>query len=572
MPDSPSDSALGSDAFENATTALSTTYKVLGELDAPDGTGVLGHNTATSGQAHAIEGVTDSHGDRAAGVFGEATPSSGWTFGVHGVTHSSHGSAVGVRGLAPQGEADGVVGIAQNGGIGIGGTTDSTSQPAGVAHNLATTGAAIGHHGVVDSSGDGSVGVLGEATESSGQTFGIRGVTASPDGYGLGTPDDAKVGGTMTTDGAWQVIANGNEVLTLNPESLGNAGNVVHGHSTNGAFEGAQAVTIGGGGYDSGSGDRATNEVYDHFGTVAGGEGNVAGDLDGDPAAQPHATVGGGLNNTASGLRATVSGGSDNIASCVRGTIGGGDENTASGFAATVGGGQGNTASNPDATVSGGQANTASDSDATVGGGESNTASGFAATVPGGGGNTAAGEYSFAAGRNASADHDGSFVVGDGTDSAVSSGGQNELRFQQDSLFVGEGGLPTGTGASLVYDTGSGEVRVDTSSARYKSNIGPMETDPDAVLELEPRQFEHTESDRSDVGLIAEEVDEHLPELVVTDDEGRPDAVRYDRLGVYLLPVLEETRQENERLRDEIEQLRERVDELVASRPAPADD
>jgi hypothetical protein len=44
-----------------------------------------------------------------------------------------------------------------------------------------------------------------------------------------------------------------------------------------------------------------------------------------------------------------------------------------------------------------------------VGGGENNAASQYA-TVPGGSGNTAAGQYSFAAGRSARANHDGSFV------------------------------------------------------------------------------------------------------------------------------------------------------------------
>lgn len=41
-------------------TQVSSTYKVLGKIDAPTGTGVLGHNTATSGTAHGVEGVTDS--------------------------------------------------------------------------------------------------------------------------------------------------------------------------------------------------------------------------------------------------------------------------------------------------------------------------------------------------------------------------------------------------------------------------------------------------------------------------------------------------------------------------------
>ncbi len=50
---------------------------------------------------------------------------------------------------------------------------------------------------------------------------------------------------------------------------------------------------------------------------------------------------------------------------------------------------------------------------ATVGGGDYNAASGYYATVPGGNGNVAFGNYSFAAGRQAKANHNGTFVWGD---------------------------------------------------------------------------------------------------------------------------------------------------------------
>ena len=52
---------------------------------------------------------------------------------------------------------------------------------------------------------------------------------------------------------------------------------------------------------------------------------------------------------------------------------------------------------------------------ATVGGGTGNTASGRAATIPGGSGNTASGSYSFAAGYQAGAKNDGTFVWADAT-------------------------------------------------------------------------------------------------------------------------------------------------------------
>jgi hypothetical protein len=73
-------------------------------------------------------------------------------------------------------------------------------------------------------------------------------------------------------------------------------------------------------------------------------------------------------------------------------------------------------------TVGGGSANTASGYSATVGGGQSNTAGGDGSTVPGGNTNTAGGVNSFAAGSDANANDDYSFVWGDGSQAANSTG------------------------------------------------------------------------------------------------------------------------------------------------------
>lgn len=105
-------------------------------------------------------------------------------------------------------------------------------------------------------------------------------------------------------------------------------------------------------------------------------------------------------------------------------TVGGGLQNTASGFTATVGGGAYNSASGEDATVSGG---------------DSNSASGEAATIPGGNSNTASGDYSFAAGRRAKATKNGSFVWGDSTEADFTSTAVDQF------LIRASGGVGIGT-------------------------------------------------------------------------------------------------------------------------------
>jgi hypothetical protein len=84
-----------------------------------------------------------------------------------------------------------------------------------------------------------------------------------------------------------------------------------------------------------------------------------------------------------------------------------------------IGGGWNNTISNAyEGTIAGGYFNTVGNDHGSVGGGEYNFASGWNSTVPGGSQNTAAGDYSFAAGHNAKANHQGTFVWADNSTSA----------------------------------------------------------------------------------------------------------------------------------------------------------
>ena len=66
-------------------------------------------------------------------------------------------------------------------------------------------------------------------------------------------------------------------------------------------------------------------------------------------------------------------------------------------------------------------------------------------------------------------------------------------------------------------------------------------------------------------GLIAEEVAEVAPELVVFSPDGQPAGVRYHLLDVLLLNELQRQVRANEEQAATIEALRRRVDELSAA-------
>jgi hypothetical protein len=94
-------------------------------------------------------------------------------------------------------------------------------------------------------------------------------------------------------------------------------------------------------------------------------------------------------------------------------------------------------------------------------------------------------------------------------------------------------------GATVVVDAnGKLLYRIQISSKRYKTNIEDLELNTDAVLRIRPVSFRYKSSGRQDIGLIAEEVAEHLPDLVIYDEAGRPQAVKYDRVALYLLQAV----------------------------------
>lgn len=112
----------------------------------------------------------------------------------------------------------------------------------------------------------------------------------------------------------------------------------------------------------------------------------------------------------------------------------------------------------------------------------------------------------------------------------------------------------------------------NTSSARYKTNIRDYPVAPSAVLALRPRVFdrkpilvpppEGTEGPGTEVpgrlneyGLIAEEVNETLPEIVILDEDGKVDGVRYDLLALSLLSVAKDQEARIAKLEQTVKQL-----------------
>jgi hypothetical protein len=120
-------------------------------------------------------------------------------------------------------------------------------------------------------------------------------------------------------------------------------------------------------------------------------------------------------------------------------------------------------------------------------------------------------------------------------------GESNTLRIGQSvftTFIAGIRGVTTGNNnaVNVVIDS-DGQLGTLSSSRRFKKEIKPMDKASEAILALKPVTFHYKgdETNRPEFGLIAEDVAEINPDLVVRDDNGKVYTVRYDAVNAMLL-------------------------------------
>jgi hypothetical protein len=254
-----------------------------------------------------------------------------------------------------------------------------------------------------------------------------------------------------------------------------------------------------------------------------------------------------GANNTGMGTGALVNNqvdGENNMASGVNALQmnTSGDNNTASGVNSLNKNSSGgaNTASGVAAL----QENTT---------GNNNTASGVAALLrnTGGGNNTAVGHSAML--NNTTGN--GNTALGFGAGSAWTTGSNNiaigaagvagesnTIRIggtQSRTFIAGVRNIRVLKGQAVLVDA-NGQIGTSKSSIRYKEDVHTMGDASSPLMNLRPVTFRYKEaapdgSKPIQYGLIAEEVEKVMPDLVIYNDQGTPESVAYDILPSLLL-------------------------------------
>jgi hypothetical protein len=131
-----------------------------------------------------------------------------------------------------------------------------------------------------------------------------------------------------------------------------------------------------------------------------------------------------------------------------------------------------------------------------------------------------------------------------------------------------------------VIVDGFNQLGTISSSRRYKEDISDMSEASADLMRLHPVTFRYKKpyadgSKPLDYGLIAEEVAQIYPDLVVRDKDGKIETVQYQKLTPMLLNEVQKEheqverqaqtiRQQAETIRRQAEQLRTHEDRLAA--------
>ena len=113
-------------------------------------------------------------------------------------------------------------------------------------------------------------------------------------------------------------------------------------------------------------------------------------------------------------------------------------------------------------------------------------------------------------------------------------------------------------GAAVVVGS-DGQLGVEESSERYKTDVTPMGASSEQVWQLRPVTYRLKSDPAGELqyGLIAEEVDQVYPELVVRDNAGNIEGVRYDRLAPILLNEVQQQQRQLGDLKQQLAELQE---------------
>ena len=140
---------------------------------------------------------------------------------------------------------------------------------------------------------------------------------------------------------------------------------------------------------------------------------------------------------------------------------------------------------------------------------------------------------------------------------------------ESNSCFIGNVFGQTSSGGTAVFINSTGKLGTIVSSRRFKEEIKPMAQASERLFALKPVTFRYKKGiDPKGIpqfGLVAEDVEAVNPDLVVRDEEGKVNTVRYDAVNAMLLNEFLKEHRKVEELSSIVAEQRKEVNALAAA-------
>jgi hypothetical protein len=93
-----------------------------------------------------------------------------------------------------------------------------------------------------------------------------------------------------------------------------------------------------------------------------------------------------------------------------------------------------------------------------------------------------------------------------------------------------------------------------TSDGRLKINITPLQNSLDKILQLQGVEYDRTDYEKHEIGMIAQEVEKVIPDLVKEDSEGTK-ILEYQNLTAVLVEAIKEQQEQINFLKQTVQEL-----------------
>jgi hypothetical protein len=132
-------------------------------------------------------------------------------------------------------------------------------------------------------------------------------------------------------------------------------------------------------------------------------------------------------------------------------------------------------------------------------------------------------------------------------------------------IFTGgsTGNQTPNSDTALTYNPSSNLLSagcfVETSTLRCKSNIQVLSSPLEKIKQLKPVTFDWKNTGKNDIGFIAEEVKEVLPNLIHYNERGEIEGMNYSKITSLLVASIQEQQKQIDKLKEEIEEIKNKI-------------